>query len=308
MNIRAKIFGGNSPVDEPLLRAKTPKGAKADELHSIAVPRETRRRSNSRAGDRHRLSGERARISHEGREIEVELLNLSGGGAMVTGPFEPLLWDRVDLTLGQDGTIECAVRWIREGRVGLEFAHETRLDCGPDQVASVLREVIARSFPELEFGEAADDELAAEPEGSVATAKSSDDHRAALRHPLIWTGQLHHDYQSTKIRIRNISATGAMIESPDPVRVGAEPMLELAEELMVPATVMWIVGDQVGLRFHSPFDIDLLAGTRPTVAPASWSPPKYLDSDVLDTSPWDPRWNRGGLKELQRELEGFLKR
>jgi hypothetical protein len=99
-----------------------------------------------------------------------------------------------------------------------------------------------------------------------------------------------------------------MIESPDPVRVGAEPMLELAEELMVPATVMWIVGDQVGLRFHSPFDIDLLAGTRPTVAPASWSPPKYLDSDVLDTSPWDPRWNRGGLKELQRELEGFLKR
>jgi hypothetical protein len=221
MNIRAKIFGGDSPPDEPLLSAKRPKGAKADELHSVIVTRETRRKSNNRGGDRHRLIGERARLRHEDREIEVALLNLSGGGAMVEGPFEPLLWDRVDLTLGEDGTIECAVRWIRNGRVGLEFAHETRLDCGPDKVASVLRGVIVRSFPELEFVETDEEDLEDESLEEANTGTSGDDHRAAMRHPLIWTGELHHDYQSTKVRIRNISGTGAMIESPDSVRANA---------------------------------------------------------------------------------------
>ncbi len=33
---------------------------------------------------------------------------------------------------------------------------------------------------------------------------------AAIRS--IWSGLLHHDYQSTPIRVRNISTTGAMIE------------------------------------------------------------------------------------------------
>ena len=58
MNIRAKIYG--DWVEEPLLKAKTPKGAKADELNSIAVPRESRQRSDSRAEDRHRTCGHRA--------------------------------------------------------------------------------------------------------------------------------------------------------------------------------------------------------------------------------------------------------
>ena len=93
MNIRAKIFGGASLSEEPLLKRKTPKGAKADELRSVNVSRETRRQSNSRGGDRHRLTGERARITYDGRKAEVELVNLSGGGAMVSGDFEPLIWD-----------------------------------------------------------------------------------------------------------------------------------------------------------------------------------------------------------------------
>ena len=40
MNIRAKIYG--DWVEEPLLKAKKPKGAKADELDSIAVARGNR--------------------------------------------------------------------------------------------------------------------------------------------------------------------------------------------------------------------------------------------------------------------------
>lgn len=303
MNIRAKIFGGSSLGEEPLLKAKRPKGAKADTLHSITVPRETRRQSNSRGSDRHRLTGERARMSVQDQEFDVELLNLSGGGAMVSGAFEPQIWDRVELHLGDHGTVECAVRWIRDGRVGLEFAHETRLDCRPDQVAGVLRNVINRSFPDLHFGEWVEPEPETEPE----TAENGAEHRAAHRHPLIWSADLHHDYQTSRVRIRNISGTGAMIECEDTVRVGTEPMIQLGEELMLPATVVWAVGDQVGLRFQSEFDMNQLADARPSVAPQTWSVPTYIGKAGLDTSPWDPKWNRVGLRELQRELEGYLK-
>src|SRR5258708_16702828 len=81
MNIRAKIYGGVFAAEDPLLKAKKPKGAKAESLGSVAVPRETRRASNSRAEDRHRLAEERARLTYCGRDIQVELVNFSAAAA-----------------------------------------------------------------------------------------------------------------------------------------------------------------------------------------------------------------------------------
>jgi hypothetical protein len=298
MNIRAKIYGGASAAEEPILKAKKPKGAKADTLQSVTVQREARRQSNARGEDRHRLSEEAARITYNGEDFEVDLINLSGGGAMVAGDFEPMIWDHVDLHLGNHGTVECAVRWIRDDRIGLEFAHETRLDWPSDQVAIVLRHVIERTFPHISF-----------PQGEEPTPPppraEGDENRVASRHPLIWNGTLHHDYQSSPVRIRNISSTGAMIETGATVRVGTEPLLELTEAASLSATVEWAVGDQVGLRFHTPFDMNMLADARPTVAAASWTPPSYLDDD--DGRDED-RWGRLSLFQLREELEGFLKR
>jgi hypothetical protein len=298
MNIRAKIYGGLGAPEEPILKAKRPKGAKSGALSSIKVPREARRLSNGRGEDRHRLSDERTRLTHKGTDLEVELTNLSGGGAMVSGKFRPRVWDRVDLHLGNHGTIECAVRWIRDGRVGLEFAHETRLDWPSDQVAIVLRHVIERTFPHIKFPEA-DETLPAPQE-----KKTTEEHRAAPRHPLIWNGTLHHDFQSADVRIRNISASGAMIETSAKVEVGAEPVLELAETVTLAATVEWAVGDQVGLKFHAPFDMERLAEARPTIAGIDWTPPAYLDVDANDSD----RWGRLSIQQLRQELEGFLKR
>lgn len=295
MNIRAKILRGEA--EEPILRPKSPKGAKADALDSIKVQREARRASNSRAEDRHRLSGEYARITYDGSELEVELINLSGGGAMIAGRFEPKLWDRLNLHLGDHGTIECAVRWIRDGRIGLEFAHETRLDWPSDKVAIVLRHVIERTFPHIAFPKSN------EP-APIEEEDWDDEHRSAPRHPLIWNGTLHHDYQSSPIRIRNISQTGAMIETTSKVRVGAEPLLELSEAVSLSVTVEWAVGDQVGLRFHTPFDMNMLAESRPAVASTDWTPPAYLDPDAATQQ---EHWGRLTLFQLREELEGFLK-
>ena len=298
MNIRAKIFGGKED-ESPLVQAKSPKGARADELNSIAVRREETRRADTREGDRHRLPDEQVRVSRDGAMHDVQLINLSGGGAMIAGPFEPMLWEQVELHLGEHGMIECAVRWIRGGRLGLEFAHETRLDCSPGERASVLRAVIARSFPDVEI-EA--------PPAAVAESPVSDEHRGDRRHPLIWSGVLHHDFQSTPCRLRNISETGAMVECASPLRVGGEPMLELGEEVQLSTTVAWAVGDTAGLRFTKPFDLTLLAGARPDVASARWERPAYLQPGAAADSPWAEQWDRMSLGELRQSLEGFMKR
>ena len=296
MNIRAKVYGGVEPIEEPLLKAKNQRGSRTDSLESVRVSREVGRSRNDRDEDRHRLTGETARITHNGADRTVELINLSGGGAMISGAFEPMLWDRVDLHLGNHGTIECAVRWVKDDRIGLEFAHETRLDWPSDQVATVLRTIIERTFPHIRFPES-------EIPQPVALA-DEDEHRTAPRHPLIWNGTLHHNYQSDPVRIRNISATGAMVETTAMVRVGSEPLLELTEACSLSATVEWAVGDQVGLRFHSPFDMGLLSDSRPSVATNDWTPPAYLRTD----SSGGDRWGRLTLSELRQELEGFLKR
>src|SRR6476661_3229662 len=182
MNIRAKVYGGAQAAEEPLLKAKKPRGAKADTLHSVKVARETRRASNGRSEDRHRLTNEWVRITHQGSDNQVVLINLSGGGAMIDTTVELALWDRVNLHLGNHGDIECAVRWIRDGRVGLEFAHETRLDAPSNQVAIVLRHVIEKTFPQISFPQ----KNAKEP--APAVEQQTDEHRDAPRHPLIWRG------------------------------------------------------------------------------------------------------------------------
>jgi len=302
MNIRAKVIRGIA--DEPILKAKKPKGAKADTLHSVSVPRETRRLNNGRGEDRHRLTNESARISWNGEQLNVELINLSGGGAMVAGAFEPMLWDRVDLHLGNHGTIECAVRWIRENRVGLEFAHETRLDWPSDQVATVLRHVIEKTFPHINFPESEE----VPPLPQPVDRRAGEEHRRAARHPLVWNGTLYHDYQTSPVRVRNISETGALIETDAQVRVGSEPLLELTEAASVSATVEWAVGDHAGLRFHSPFDLSLLSNSKPTVVVSNpWLKPAYLETNGNDAGEEEDRWGRLTLYELREELEGFLK-
>jgi hypothetical protein len=331
MNIRAQIYGSSKP-EEPILRDKRPKGAKADSLDTVSVSREESRRGNSRTEDRHRLSEESVSVTHDGVSREVQLINLSGGGAMVRGSLDVKLWDSVELKLGEHGTIECAVRWMRGDGVGLEFAHETRLECSSDQMASVLRDVITRSFPDARF-EGADEEKAdceptAEeddplPDRRVSERRNADrrvrrtkanasDHRRATRHPLIWSGTLHLDNQSTTVRVRNISSTGAMIECTETLTPGAEPVLQLNEEAALSATVQWVVGAQIGLKFHRPFDMQLLARSKPEVAaaPTQWMRPAYLETggEAEESDPWDPRWQRLTMREINLELEGFLKR
>jgi PilZ domain len=303
-------MGSGKPAKQPLLALKPIDGrvASADDLGSVPVTRNEGRTANHRSEDRHRLSREDASARWGEHEQPVDLINLSGGGAMIEAAFRPMLWDRVDLTLGACGTLECAVRWIKGDRLGLEFAHETQIDASPEVRAQTLRAVIARSFPDVALA-APSEEPIVQPEVATAEIQSEDlSRRNGSRHPLIWTGEVHFNHDTVPVRLRNISAGGALVESPAGFPLGAELLLDLGEAGSLFSTVHWSHGDQVGLGFNQPFNVTFLSRSKPELAPSRWSTPDYLRGQPGDDSPWAAQWGRLNLKQLHHQLEGLLKR
>ena len=307
-SIREQILGGDKPERRRLLGTKRKKGADAEAgLTSVPIKREAYRATSSRDGDRHRLPDHEVRVVHKRKSYDVQLVNLSGGGAMVAGEFQPMLWDRVDLHLGEGGVIECAVRWLKGDRIGLEFAHETRLDCDEEAKNKLLGAVIDQNFSDVEIKQRKrrKEDLPKEEQLAEAEIRSSDQ-RQGRRHPLIWTGSVHYDFDSHPVRLRNISETGALIECQASMPVGANPLLDLGDAGTVFATVTWAVGDQIGLKFLEPFDLTTLARVRPEVIPPNWERPDFVKpATPYDSPPKD--WDHMSLDELRDELEGFLK-
>jgi hypothetical protein len=262
MNIRSKIFGQNGPAESPLVCVKTPKGVRPDELLSIPVAREQSRHADTRAEHRFPLAGETSVVLRGEAEHDVRIVNVCGGGAMITAAFEPMLWERLVLHLGEHGTVECSVIWIKHGRIGLEFAEATRLDLPEDERAALVRDVVLRHFPEARFET---------PKHIAASDEDEEEHRSGARVPFIWSGTLHCEYGSTPARLRNISPTGAMIETSFELAPGAEPYLDLGEAGSLFGTIVWAQGDQSGLKFHERFDMARLAHAKPELSAESAS-------------------------------------
>lgn len=295
---RQTLLSGQAHQAAALIREKHAMGANGDDLASVTIGRQEGRRGDHREGDRHRLTDEQATARWQGSDVTAELVNLSGGGAMIQAALEPKLWDRVDLLFGDGPAIECAVRWIRDGRIGLEFAHETCIEGDSDIRNGILLDVIQRSFPTIVA-------VPIEPQ-AIEPAEEQSTRRTERRHPLIWSGHLLYDHDSHPARLRNISATGALVDTDGELAAGKEVMLDLGNAVTAYATVGWARGSQAGLLFAERFDIKRLAEARPEVTGQRWERPSFLDQGEAD-SPWDSNWDRATLEELKSELEGFLK-
>jgi len=301
---RSSILGGEAlDPDSPLVAEKRGRSADGDNLTSVEIAREAGRTADHRDDDRHRLGRETATVLFRRKSHSVDLVNLSGGGAMIRSGIKPRLWDRVDLVLGEGSAIECAVRWLRGDRIGLEFAHETHIECEPRRRDALLLEVFGRTFPDL---------CLPVPDPQVeqyapAPAAETYSRRAVHRHPLIWNGEILWQHDSHKVRLRNISASGALIDIDVDLPMGAELMLDLGAGGQLFANVSWSRSGQAGLAFAAPFDLALLAAVRPEVAPQKWERPTFIDL-ATQGSPWAPEWERRPIAELRAELEGFLKR
>ncbi|MEA3008638.1 MAG: hypothetical protein QOJ91_330 [Sphingomonadales bacterium] len=97
------------------------------------------------------------------------------------------------------------------------------------------------------------------------------------RHRLIRNGSLLWEGRTLPVRLRNISAGGAMIECDDPLEPGTPVELDLAEAGTLPAEVRWCQQGQVGLHFGEAFSLGKLARTRRKAAAAKMVTPEYLE-------------------------------
>ena len=87
------------------------------------------------------------------------------------------------------------------------------------------------------------------------------------RQILIRHGSLRGPEGTIPVRLRNISEHGALIESPVQYPLGVEVLLDLGDAGQHFAAVSWTCGDKVGLKFNNLFDLRLLGGSRPEIAP-----------------------------------------
>jgi hypothetical protein len=310
-SFRKAVLTGKGLKVDPVVQQKSKRGAAEDDLSTVEVSREETRTGDHREIDRHRLEQETVTVRFEAKEYQADLVNLSGGGAMIRADFRPRLWERVDLIFAEGAEIECAVRWLRDDRVGLEFAHETRIDCEPELRDKLLLDVIRRSFPD----EVAISTVRPDPATTRAHVAPEDDddeiansRRNERRHPLVWMGQVFYNHGSEKVRLRNISENGALIEAPINYPLGAEIYLDLDDAGQHFATVSWTFGDKIGLKFKDPFDLTMLGKSKPQLTQSMLIRPGPARANADQDNPWAEGWNRSSIDELRDDLEGFLKR
>jgi len=264
-------------------KAKARKGeAEKGSLTGLAIKREEARLTNHRREDRQRDIVSRAAVFFRRRKHDVRVINVSSQGAMIKAPLEPRIGEVVEIRFADCNRTKCVVRWVREDKMGLEFINETIILGTLKERAHVMGDAAA---PELE-------------ESSYKPIFAR-----ARRHGLLWTGTLYWSFEAYSVRLRNISADGAMLEGDCNLEVGSKVRLNLAEAGTLEGEIRWSVGGQLGMKFDSKFDLKLLALNKPAApapAPDAMLKPDYLKTDGSASSPWAAMWERLSPKDLQR--------
>lgn len=87
----------------------------------------------------------------------------------------------------------------------------------------------------------------------------------ASRSTVLRSARLEVGGDTGEVRIRNLSATGVMIDGVDfpEEAVGVEVRIELVEDEMFPATIRWVSEGRAGLEFMRHFDMERLSASQP---------------------------------------------
>lgn len=273
--LRSEILTASQPRPSPVAATKARAGL-GGSLASIPVKRTESRTTNQREGDR--LPGVIAEtvLTLRRRKIDAQVINLSSDGAMIEVDAEARIGDCVSIALGDGSDGKCIVRWIKEGRIGLEFdGYSLDLGRGEDgQFAFRRNQQAKRRIAER-----------------------------APRQSLVWRATLHAGHDSIPVRLGNVSATGALLEGEFDIEPGTKVMLDFASVGILPSTVRWSEERRIGLLFDKHFDLSLLAiCAQPDpgkVTPKiEWVKPEYLKDERSPTSPHASRWEKLTLADL----------
>jgi len=282
--IRSMVAAG---ARGPLLAARAPKRREETEasLARLAIPRTEARTCNQRREDRHLNVVDGAELRFRGRKVEAAVVNVSRHGAMIEAPIDPRIGERMQIRFEGCNRTDCTVRWLRGGRIGLEFSQETVI-----QASATVKELIVS-------GRRAGEEQAAPAEPA---AQAEQPHAAAParaerppRQSLLWKAVLHWDHGTFPVRVRNISAEGAMLEGREALPAGTGVVLDLADGGSVSGHVRWSRSGQLGVRFERRFDLRNLARPeRPSTPSTTLVKPRYLESELDPDSPWAAAWDK----------------
>jgi hypothetical protein len=280
--LRSTILSGESRPESPVARkAKAKREASAPGgLTRIAIKRLEARVTDQRLEDRHYGAVERSSIVFRRRRHEADVVNVSSRGAMIVAEIEPRIGEKIDIRFSEANRTRCVVRWVRDGRIGLEFVDETIFweTGGPG--------------PVFHYEQPA-------PEASSTPAV----HVAVDREPrqtLLRAGTLYWSGISIPVRLRNISEGGARVESGRELCAGAEVELDLGDGNFAIAEVRWSNDGQVGLRFAETFDLEALAPSHSSgERPPAVLKPAYLETELQPDSPWAARFERLSLTDLK---------
>ena len=244
--LRKALAEGSVPVldvltaEKSLVRQKRQRHLSGETIH-----RNERRQTHQRNEQRYPVEDLRALATWRNETSELRVVNLSSNGLQVETAREADIGEAIEIALQQCDPVECFVRWIRDGRFGLEFSAETRLLTEAGVVEYVLDNI---SRIHTECGEPVDRRLGIERRGR------------AMRHGLVWLGELSANDDTVPVMLRNISQTGAMLHLDVPIEVCAQDAckLDLGEAGVLPAVVQWAAGEEIGIKFNAGFDISLL--------------------------------------------------
>lgn len=276
--LRSTILSGEAKPASPVARKGKTKteGAGLGGLAKIAIKRQEARVTDQRLEDRLPGIVESSIIVFRRRRQEVSVVNVSSRGAMIRAEIEPRIGEQIDMLFDEKKRTRCIVRWVREGRIGLEFVNETILWTSERPGGPVFH--------------------AEKPEAQAAV------HAVADREPrqtLLRAGTLYWSGISIPVRLRNISGGGARVESGRELCPGAEVELDLGEAGFQIAEVRWSKDGQVGLRFAESFNIEALAPAHTGERPPELLKPAYLETELQPDSPWAARFERLSLTDLK---------
>lgn len=238
-------------------------------LAGIAIRREETRRCNQRQDDRHVELVDRAVIRFQRKVHEVAVRNVSSRGAMIESGLTPRIGSRLEIRFADCNETSCVVRWVRGGRIGLEFDRETLIIFANDDRGRLVSGRREGEQPTIELKK-----------------------QRAPRQSSMLIAQLHWMGRSIAVRLRNISTDGAMLQAGEDVEEGREVTLEIPDIAALAGRVRWCRSGQVGISFDAPFDLETL--TRPAARRETidYVKPDYLRSDGDPNSPWAARWTK----------------
>lgn len=86
------------------------------------IPRTVKRVFDQREEERIAAESQTGVLTHRGKKHVVRIANLSSSGAMVIFPVMPHIGEEIMLQLLGRDAIRGHIKWVRDGRIGVNFA------------------------------------------------------------------------------------------------------------------------------------------------------------------------------------------